>query len=127
MSFMFNPHPYDDYTPVNRPAISNEIKGRTTFGAEKVMKALSGAISKQKAEKGSCIVAIEGYPSADFEQFANGVTCLLKGEKVTLLPTTDLCLPADVLEEKLSYNLPTDRVKDLSFSMGGFSTVSLQI
>ena len=35
MSFMFNPHPYDDYTPVNRPAISNEIKGRTTFGAEK--------------------------------------------------------------------------------------------
>ena len=115
MSFMFNPHPYDDYTPVNRPAISNEIKGRTTFGAEKVMKALSGAISKQKAEKGSCIVAIEGYPSADFEQFANGVTCLLKGEKVTLLPTTDLCLPADVLEEKLS------------FSMGGFSTVSLQI
>ena len=112
MSFMFNPHPYDDYTPVNRPAISNEIKGRTTFGAEKVMKALSGAISKQKAEKGSCIVAIEGYPSADFEQFANGVTCLLKGEKVTLLPTTDLCLPADVLEEKLSYNLPTDRVKD---------------
>ena len=57
MSFMFNPHPYDDYTPVNRPAISDEIKGRTTFGAEKVMKALSGAISKQKAEKGSCIVA----------------------------------------------------------------------
>ena len=112
MSFMFNPHPYDDYTPVNRPAISDEIKGRTTFGAEKVMKALSGAISKQKAEKGSCIVAIEGYPSADFEQFANGVTCLLKDEKVTLLPTTDLCLPADVLEEKLSYNLPTDRVKD---------------
>ena len=112
MSFMFNPHPYDDYTPVNRPAISDEIKGRTTFGAEKVMKALSGAISKQKAEKGNCIVAIEGYPSADFEQFANGVTCLLKDEKVTLLPTTDLCLPADVLEEKLSYNLPTDRVKD---------------
>ena len=70
MSFMFNPHPYDDYTPVNRPAISDEIKGRTTFGAEKVMKALSGAISKQKAEKGNCIVAIEGYPSADFEQFA---------------------------------------------------------
>lgn len=35
MSFMFNPHPYDDYTPVNRPAISNEIKGRTTLARKK--------------------------------------------------------------------------------------------
>lgn len=112
MSFMFNPHPYDDYTPVNRPELSGEITGRTVFGAKEVMKTLSRAVLEYKQEKGGCIAALEGYPSADFEQFANGITCLLKGESIRMFSTRELCLPAKELEEKLSAYLPEDRVKD---------------
>ncbi len=109
---MFNPHPYDDYTPVNRPALSDALISRSIFGAEKVMKSLSKAVADAKAKKGSCVVAIEGYPSANFEQFSNGITCLLKGEEVCPVSTDAFCHSAEKIESMLSASLPTDRVKD---------------
>lgn len=112
MSFMFNPHPYDDYTPVNRPVLPEEIMKGSVFGAEKVMKALSGAVLQYKEENGGCVAALEGYPSADFAQFANGITCMLKGESVSLVSTKELCLTAEEIEELLSPYLPQDRIKD---------------
>lgn len=112
MSFMFNPHPYDDYTPVNRPEFPEEIAESTVFGANKVMKTLSQAVLQYKLGNGGCVAALEGYPSADFEQFANGITCLLKGESIYMFSTRELCLPAKEMEDKLSDCLPQDRVKD---------------
>ncbi len=112
MSFMFNPHPYDDYTPVNRPELPDEIIKGAVFGAEKVMKTLSQAVLKYKLGNGGCIAALEGYPSADFEQFANGITCLLKDENIRMFSTRELCLTEKELENKLAGCLPGDRVKD---------------
>lgn len=112
MSFMFNPHPYDDYTAVNTPVLPPELVSRSVFGAENVMRTLSKAVLEYKQKNGSCVVALEGYPSADFAQFSHGITCFLKGENVSLIHTESLCRPSKELEELLSENLPTDRVKD---------------
>lgn len=112
MSFMFNPHPYDDYTPVNSPILPDGLESRAVFGAENVMKRLSTAVLDYKKANGSCVVAIEGYPSADFNQFENGITCFLQNEEVSFVTTESLALPSDVIEEKLASYLPTDRVKD---------------
>lgn len=112
MSFMFNPHPYDDYTAVNAPVLPQELVDRSVFGAENVMRALSKAVLEYKQKNGSCVVALEGYPSADFTQFSHGITCFLKGEKVSVIRTESLCRPSGELEELLSECLPTDRVKD---------------
>lgn len=112
MSFMFNPHPYDDCTPVNRPELREELVSRSVFGAEKVMRFLSTKVLDFKNSKGSCVVSVEGYPSADFTQFANGIMCFLKGQKVKLVSTDSLCLSSDEINEMIADCLPTDRVKD---------------
>jgi len=106
---MFNPHPYDDFTPVNRPSLDEEVVRNATFGAEKVMRRLSMAV---REKKDLSVVAIDGYPSADFIQFVNGINCFLKEKKVSCISTDSLCLPALEIEAKLAENLPTDRVKD---------------
>lgn len=112
MSFMFNPHPYDDYTAINRPELPVGLEERVVTGAEKILKSLSDAILSKANANGSCVVAIEGYPSADFRQFSNGVTCFLQGKSVRLVSTESLALPPEVVTSILSECLPEDRVKD---------------
>jgi len=40
MSFMFNPYPYDDLMPVNRPELSEETKEAIVSGAIQSIKVI---------------------------------------------------------------------------------------
>ena len=65
MSFMYNPFPYDDPRPVNRPALPKEaIDGLVTGGSTKVAATLAGRIAGMMDGKGSVVVAFDGYTTA---------------------------------------------------------------
>ena len=65
MSFMYNPFPFDDRTPVNRPAIGEATARQLVKGSVKVAAFLAG-----KAREGS-VFAIDGYVGADFARTVN--------------------------------------------------------
>ena len=72
MSFMYNPFPYDDPRPVNRPALPKEaIDGLVTGGSTKVAATLAGRIAGMMDGKGSVVVAFDGYTTADFTRIVN--------------------------------------------------------
>lgn len=112
MSFMFNPHPYDDYTAINRPAVPDGAVQRAVFGAEKAMQAISQALLDCFERRGHCVAALDGYPSAEFVQYAQGIARGLRGRPAVLIDTGSLCLPAEELHQKLLPFLPEDRRKD---------------
>ncbi len=65
MSFMYNPFPFDDLTPVNRPSLREDTAKQLVKGSVKVAAFLAG-----KAKEGS-IFAIDGYVGADFARTVN--------------------------------------------------------
>jgi mannose-6-phosphate isomerase len=115
MSFMFNPYPYDDPRAINHIHLNEEIKKTFTRNsmqtADKVASAINDMISKGK----SCIVGIDGYISAPFEQFSGLVSLRLAqlfDVKATVLNTEEVWLDSDALHKQLLPYLPEDREED---------------
>ncbi len=65
MSFMYNPFPFDDPRPVNRPALKEETVKQLVTGSVKVAAYLAA-----RARPGM-VIAIDGYVGADFQRFVN--------------------------------------------------------
>jgi len=51
MSFMFNPYPYEDLNPVNRPILSEQTVNRIASGVPNVAEQLVAEISKNNKSK----------------------------------------------------------------------------
>ncbi len=109
MSFMFNPHPYDEPTAINRPALKKETVDALTVGILNVAEKLA----KEFGAKGG-VFSFDGYPSAEFTEIINLLNgkFTLAGADVVTVDIADFYLPSKVLEEKFAESLPTDRAKD---------------
>lgn len=83
MSFMFNPHPYDDPTAVNRPNLPGEVINSIVSGTKEVAGYLTKVII-EKLEKGNVIVALDGYSSAIFDQIVNLLSQNLKLKSIEI-------------------------------------------
>ena len=71
MSFMYNPFPFDDPVPVNRPVLDDKaVKALTAGGSVKCFARLAEDISG-KAKNKAVRVAFDGYTTADFGRAAN--------------------------------------------------------
>lgn len=71
MSFMYNPFPYDDPRPVNRPELSQEtIQSIVAGGTPNVAKKFV-AMLKDKLKQGGVTVALDGYTTANWNLFLN--------------------------------------------------------
>ena len=71
MSFMYNPFPFDDPVPVNRPVLDDKaVKALTAGGSVKCFARLAEDISG-KAKNKAVRVAFDGYTTADFDRAAN--------------------------------------------------------
>ena len=80
MSFMFNPHPYDDPTAINRPKLSQEVINSIVSGTKEAAGHLTNVIIK-KLEKGNVVVALGASVSVQCNNditFFNWMVCLLK-------------------------------------------------
>ena len=80
---MYNPFPYDDPRPVNRPTLSEKaVEGLSYGGTSKVVAILSGRIAEKLKEKGSAVVALDGYTTAKFETVVNLVMGQLESQGI---------------------------------------------
>ncbi len=70
MSFMYNPFPYDDPKPVNRPELSEKTVGAICSGAPAAARKFVTTIAEQ-ARKEGVVVALDGYTTADWTVFIN--------------------------------------------------------
>lgn len=115
MSFMFNPYPFEDPTPVNRPEIPEEIIKSIIPGTKETATHIAGVITK-KLKKGTypAILGLDGYISAGFDQLVNLVSqgLMSAGIKVHTLNFRQVIKSGDELDELFAENLPEDREKD---------------
>ena len=113
MSFMFNPHPYDDPTAVNRPKLSKDVINSIITGTKETASHITDAIVK-KLETGNVVLALDGYIGARFEQTINlfSQNLKLKSINVKVFDFEDVLKPASQLDEDFSENLKEDKEKD---------------
>ena len=81
MSFMYNPFPFDDPKPVNRPALSKEtVSTIVAGGTPNVAKKFVSQISDKVKSEG-VIVGIDGYTTTNWNLFINLIAreCVING------------------------------------------------
>ena len=71
MSFMYNPFPFDDPKPVNRPELSKKTVDAVVAGGTPLVAKRFAAPVIDKARESNQIVAFDGYATADWKQFLN--------------------------------------------------------
>ncbi len=80
MSFMYNPFPFDDPRPVNRPELSEKtVKSIISGGNQNVVKKFVATLADMAAKEG-VVVALDGYTTANWTVFVNLIArecCLL--------------------------------------------------
>ena len=80
MSFMYNPFPFDDPRPVNRPELSEKtVKSIISGGNQNVVKKFVATMAEKAAKEG-VVVALDGYTTANWTVFVNLIArecCLL--------------------------------------------------
>lgn len=112
MSFMFNPHPYDDPNAINQIALFPEIEKSIVHGTSNVATALA---QKFATGESPLVVAFEGYIGAEFDDVLHLAIqqLTLKGIRATAINAAlSLYKSASELDEQLAGHLPTDREKD---------------
>ena len=107
MSFMFHPYPYADPYMVNEIAMPNGVKENLICGifhvAAKVMDLITGD---------SNTVGIDAYPGTEYEMLINVLKQKLAGKNVEFVDAATILLPSEVITEKITPYLPTDREVD---------------
>ena len=81
MSFMYNPFPFDDPKPINRPKLSEEtINSIVTGGTPNVAKKFIAEIAAKVKSEG-VIVGIDGYTTANWKLFVDHLAreCIING------------------------------------------------
>ena len=81
MSFMYNPYPFDDPKPVNRPALSKgTIESIATGGTPAVAKKFVADLAERIRTEGM-IVGIDGYTTTNWKLFVNLIAreCVIHG------------------------------------------------
>ncbi len=122
MSFMYNPFPYDDPRPVNRPQIPAEVVESVVCGSLNSAKSLAARVESLRiANPGkSVILAFDGYATAEWQDMINLLSQQLAGKGILLEQKNYL----DNLKEEEEINnmidplLEWDREKDPTLLYG---------
>lgn len=114
MSFMFNPYPYEDYSPVNKPEILGKTVNSIGFGLQQSTRCLVDEIKKYLENKASLTICMDGYIGAEWTHLVNLLTGeLIKQDiKVRVFDAGSYYKSSQELDKILSPNLPKDREKD---------------
>ena len=131
MSFMFNPYPYEDIAPVNRPVLSEETINSITTGPRNVVAGLLNEIhARRKKENAALTIGMDGYVAADWEQIVNLLSGELTKQKINVrvFNVASCYKSRQELDAMLAEYLPQDLKKDpvLLFGKlfkGGYETL----
>jgi len=113
MSFMFNPHPYDDPSAVNRPSLDSGTVGSIVTGAQEIARHL-GQMLAGEAARGTVVIALDGYIGAQFTHTVNLISQHLRQAaiEVSAIDIRGLYKPGPRIDAELADNLKEDRTKD---------------
>ena len=111
---MYNPYPFDDQVPVNRPFISDEVGKQLVKGSVNVAKHLAS-----KLEHGM-VIGIDGYVGADFPRFVNLLEQQLhvRGLKTVKADFRDVYKSEKELWDLVDSKLSWDRSEDPTLLFG---------
>lgn len=115
MSFMFNPYPYDDLSPLNKPHLSEKTQASLTVGNMPVAEVLANDINKKyEKNKETIIVGMDGFATAEWLPLIRLTGDILrrKGFCIELYDISETYHSSDKIEEMLADTLPLDRVND---------------
>ncbi|MDD3033426.1 MAG: class I mannose-6-phosphate isomerase [Bacteroidales bacterium] len=116
MSFMFNPHPYDDPNAINRLKVEKEVAGAILTGTKDSADHISELILKklEREPRKSVIIAFDGYVGAKFNQFVNLISQNLGLSSVTVkvIDIASCYKTSQELDALLADNLAIDKEKD---------------
>ncbi len=105
MSFMFNPHPYDDPYAINRVPTPDAVREGLVSGLSQVAKAIARAV-----EGGKRRVGLDMYPGAQAEVLVRMLQQQLP--ELSAVDTRSLALPKAALEALIAPCLPIDKTVD---------------
>ena len=114
MSFMYNPFPYDDPRPVNKPAIDKAIGKQLVCGNMATAAVIAGQIKPGQT------IAIDGYVAAGFLSATDNLVqqLQLKGLKTLEYDFRDVYKSEKELWELVDKNLSWDRSEDPTLLFG---------
>lgn len=116
MSFMFNPHPFDDTSAINHPRLDKKTIESIVSGTKETAACLCLALlTKLKQNDGkTATIAIDGYIGVQWEHLINLMTQELKKESIEVkqLHFREVFKSEDELDVLLSDNLKIDKEKD---------------
>ena len=115
MSFMYNPFPFDDPKPINRPKLSEEtIKSVVTGGTPNVAKKFIADIADKVKSEG-VIVGIDGYTTADWKQFVDLLAreCIINGFEFEAIDSMEAVLKSgkeidEMIDSRLIWDTKID-------------------
>ncbi len=106
MSFMFNPHYYNEPTAVNHPKLSKVTIDAYCQGNISIAARIAKEISDNS------LIVMDGYTSADFEPVVNALMTNLSGKKVNIINVADYYKVPEVIDKLLEEPLKVDLEKD---------------
>ena len=114
---MYNPFPYDDPKPVNRPGLEERTVKALVKGSVKVFSRLAAAAA---ALPKPAVIALDGYVAADFARAANLLQQQLhvRGLKTRLIDFRDCYRSEEDLWETVDKHLSWDRSEDPTLLFG---------
>ncbi len=120
MSFMYNPFPYNDPHPVNRPALGKETIEGVTCGTLKSASKLAAEFAGMLKDGHGVVVAIDGYTTADWTRLVNCLSQQLaaKGIGMEAVKFSDIYKSEKEMHEMLDPYLEWDTSKDPTLLYG---------
>ena len=115
MSFMFNPYPYDDYSAVNPVFWDGSQDANIVVGTTAVASCFSQKMLSHMNNKDKIVIGVDGYASADFEQFIRLVSRnLFQAGKnnIRLIPVSGVYKSEEKLDEQFLECLPLNIEED---------------
>lgn len=120
MSFMYNPFPYNDPRPVNRPALGKETIEGVTCGTLKSASKLASEFAGMLKAGHGVVVALDGYTTADWTRLVNCLSQQLaaKGIEMEAVKFSDIYKSEKEMHEMLDPYLEWDTSKDPTLLYG---------
>ena len=121
MSFMYNPFPFDDPKPINRPKLSEKtINSVVTGGTPNVAKKFMADIAEKVKSEG-VIVGIDGYTTANWKQFVDLLAreCIINNFEFEAVDSMEAILkPGKEIDEMIDSRLIWDTKIDPTLLYG---------
>ena len=117
---MYNPFPFDDPRPVNRPALAKETIEGVTCGTLKSASKLAAEFAGMLKDGRGVVVAIDGYTTADWTRLVNCLSqqLIAKGVEMTTVRFSDIYKSGKEIHEMIDPYLEWDKSKDPTLLYG---------